>query len=181
MSTTVAVALVYATRGRVGLGVDELLARSNDQPAAKATNDGRLIFSDGHGRQITAADLAHVTGTVNWQLVGNDHVSDEAIRLHDQAAAAGSRAHYDEALALHEPARRSARVRPPPVQDDIFNLLFDQQDELTVEENYTFRQHRADRGRRDGGPSPISRTMDPAACRPTNPSLRTRTSITPPR
>jgi tetratricopeptide (TPR) repeat protein len=77
----------------------------------------RLVYKDGAGHELTTRDLEGVSGTANWEIVGADGVPPEAIRLHDEAHAAGGSGDYDRALDLLDRARKLAPRWPYPAYD----------------------------------------------------------------
>jgi tetratricopeptide (TPR) repeat protein len=77
----------------------------------------RLVYKDDTGRELTTRDLEGTSGTVNWEIVGADDVPAEAMRLHDEARAAGGRGEYDRALELLDRARKLAPRWPYPAYD----------------------------------------------------------------
>jgi tetratricopeptide (TPR) repeat protein len=76
-----------------------------------------LIFRDSSGRQLTKADLKNVTGTVNWELVGSEQVSDAAAALFDQGRDTAGKGNYAAAIDLLNKAHDAAPAWPYPLYE----------------------------------------------------------------
>ncbi len=105
----------------------------------------RLLFQDADGRVLTTRDLEALTGQVDWQIRGSHTVPAEAVRLHEEARAAGARGDYDRALALLDAAHALAPGWPYPVYDAAFTYLL-QGDTDTAERCYAEVDRLAPRG-----------------------------------
>jgi tetratricopeptide (TPR) repeat protein len=105
----------------------------------------RLLFQDAEGRVLTTRDLEAFTGQVDWQIKGSHTVPTEAVRLHEEARAAGERGDYDRALTLLDAAHALAPGWPYPVYDAAFTYLL-QGDAGTAERCYAEVDRLAPRG-----------------------------------
>lgn len=105
----------------------------------------RLVFQDAAGRVLTTRDLEEFTGQVDWEIKGGHTVPTEAVRLHEEARAAGARGEYDRALVLLDAAHALAPGWPYPVYDAAFTYLL-QGDTDTAERCYTQVDRLAPRG-----------------------------------
>ena len=83
----------------------------------------QLVLQDDRGRELTMDDLDGFTGTVNWKIVGGDHVSPRAQELHDLGRQAGGSGDYQRALALFAQSRKEAPDWPYPVYDAAYTYL----------------------------------------------------------
>ncbi|HEY1067352.1 MAG TPA: tetratricopeptide repeat protein, partial [Pirellulales bacterium] len=83
----------------------------------------RVVFTSADGRTLSSDDLRGVEGTVRYEIIGAERVSDEAKLLHDEARIAGRAGELDKALALLERAADNARSWPYPVYDMAFTYL----------------------------------------------------------
>lgn len=90
---------------------------SKDRAPAPASDPPGLIFRDASGRLLTKEDLKNVTGTVNWSLVGGDHVPEAAAALHEQGRAAGGNGDYAKAIELFGKSHDAAPTWPYPLYD----------------------------------------------------------------
>lgn len=76
------------------------------------TEEDAIIFKDDAGHVITASDLKDVSGKVNWEVVANANVPQEAMDLHAAARQLGSEGNYKEGeqklLKAHEIAPKWA-------------------------------------------------------------------------
>lgn len=86
-------------------------------------DEGRIVFRDGAGRELTEADLAGAGGSVRWEVVGGEAVPDEARALHQQGRAAGGAGDEARALALFDQAQALAPQWPYPLYDAAFTYL----------------------------------------------------------
>jgi tetratricopeptide (TPR) repeat protein len=111
----------------------------------KAHPSHELVFSDDAGHQLTRADLAGATGTVNWEIVGHDAVPAEAERLHQEGRKAGAAGDHARALDLFEQAHKLAPSWPYPVYDAAYTYLLDG-DNAHAEERYADVDRLAPRG-----------------------------------
>ncbi len=116
----------------------------------KESKDGspavsRVVFRDEKGRELMEADLAGLTGSFNWELVGGDNVPEKAQELHRQGRQAGGNGDNDKALALFTQASREAPKWPYPVYDAAFTYLL-KGDAEKAEEFYTTVDKMAPRG-----------------------------------
>ena len=84
---------------------------------------GSIIFRDEQGRTLTTEDLRRATGTVNWEIVGENDVPKEAQMLHQRARQAGQRGDHKKALALLQQASKLAPLWPYPVYDTAYEYL----------------------------------------------------------
>ena len=105
----------------------------------------RLVFQDAAGRVLTTRDLEAFTGQVDWQINGGHTVPTDAVRLHEEARAAGARGDYNRALVLLDAAHARAPGWPYPVYDAAFTYLL-QGDTDTAERCYTQVDRLAPRG-----------------------------------
>jgi tetratricopeptide (TPR) repeat protein len=105
----------------------------------------RLVFQDAAGRVLTTRDLEAFTGQVDWEIKGGHTVPTEAVRLHEEARAAGARGEYDRALVLLDAAHALAPGWPYPVYDAAFTYLL-QADTDTAERCYAEVDRMAPRG-----------------------------------
>jgi tetratricopeptide (TPR) repeat protein len=105
----------------------------------------RLVFQDAAGRVLTTRDLEAFTGQVDWQINGGHTVPTGAVRLHEEARAAGARGEYDRALVLLDAAHARAPGWPYPVYDAAFTYLI-QGDTDTAERCYAQVDRLAPRG-----------------------------------
>jgi tetratricopeptide (TPR) repeat protein len=105
----------------------------------------RLVFQDAAGRVLTTRDLEAFTGQVDWQIKGGHTVPADAMRLHEEARAAGARGEYDRALVLLDAAHARAPGWPYPVYDAAFTYLL-QGDTDTAERCYALVDRLAPRG-----------------------------------
>jgi tetratricopeptide (TPR) repeat protein len=105
----------------------------------------RLVFQDAAGRVLTTRDLEAFTGQVDWEIKGGHTVPTEAVRLHEEARAAGARGEYDRALVLLDAAHALAPGWPYPVYDAAFTYLL-QGDTDTAERCYAEVDRMAPRG-----------------------------------
>jgi tetratricopeptide (TPR) repeat protein len=103
------------------LAVSCLPCCSRDTP--KPEPPAKLVFRDKEGRQLTEADLAGVTGTVNWSLVYDQNIPEKALELHRRARREGTKGNYDGALSLLEQAREAAPKWPYPPYDTAYTYL----------------------------------------------------------
>jgi tetratricopeptide (TPR) repeat protein len=83
----------------------------------------QLIYRDKKGRELTEADLANATGTVNWSIIGSHNVSQKAQELHGQARQAGGSGDYKNALLLLAQASKEAPDWLYPLYDSAFTYL----------------------------------------------------------
>jgi tetratricopeptide (TPR) repeat protein len=105
----------------------------------------RLVFQDAAGRVLTTRDLEAFTGQVDWEIKGGHTVPTEAVRLHEEARAAGAQGEYDRALVLLDAAHALAPGWPYPVYDAAFTYLL-QGDTDTAERCYAEVDRMAPRG-----------------------------------
>jgi tetratricopeptide (TPR) repeat protein len=105
----------------------------------------RLVFQDAAGRVLTTRDLEAFTGQVDWEIKGGHTVPTEAVRLHEEARAAGARGEYDRALVLLDAAHALAPGWPYPVYDAAFTYLL-RGDTDTAERCYAQVDRLAPRG-----------------------------------
>jgi tetratricopeptide (TPR) repeat protein len=112
-------ALLVAGCGRKKDGGGAGSAREEPRAAiaAKQPADPNVIFRDDKGREIKREDLKDVSGAVEWELVGGDHVPEAAQTLHEQARAAGSSGDYPKAIALFKQAHDAAPAWPYPLYE----------------------------------------------------------------
>jgi len=95
----------------------------------------RLVFMDAAGRELSLDELKGFTGTLRWQIVGDERISAEAGRLHREARGAGERGDYPRALDLLEQAHQIAPGWAYPLYDMAFTHLL-QGDTTRAEELY---------------------------------------------
>ncbi len=105
----------------------------------------RLVFQDAAGRVLTTQDLEAFTGQVDWEIKCGHTVPTGAVRLHEEARAAGARGEYQRALVLLDAAHALAPGWPYPVYDAAFTYLI-QGDTDTAERCYTQVDRLAPRG-----------------------------------
>jgi len=105
----------------------------------------RLIFRDTSGRELTLRDLEGFTGRVRWEIIGSAAVSQEAVRLHQEAREAGGQGDYARALTLLDQAQALAPAWPYPVYDAAFTYLL-QDETAKAEELYAQVDQMAPRG-----------------------------------
>ena len=82
-----------------------------------------VIVRAADGRAITMADLEGLTGTFQYEIVGNANVPAEADSLHKQARQVGRAGDYKKAIALLDQASGLAPAWPYPVYDMAFTYL----------------------------------------------------------
>ncbi|MBC8135457.1 MAG: hypothetical protein H8F28_06160 [Fibrella sp.] len=104
-----------------------------------------MIYRDGNGRELTEADLANATGTVNWSIAGKDDVPQKAQVLHQQARVAGGAGDYKMALNLLSQANKEAPDWPYPLYDAGFTFLLTGETNKALE-NYAAALRLAPRG-----------------------------------
>jgi len=85
----------------------------------------RLVVSDPQGRELGPSDVARLTGTgtLNWAVVGSEHVSRRAEELHELGRQAGEAGDHDRALHLFAQAHEEAPEWPYPVYDAAYTYL----------------------------------------------------------
>lgn len=83
----------------------------------------QVVFIDAEGRELSAADLQAVSGTVSWEIRRDYEIPVEAGRLHQQAREAGSAGEMSEALRLLAAASELAPEWPYPEYDAAFTYL----------------------------------------------------------
>jgi hypothetical protein len=122
-------------------------------PAAGADKEGqgagraasRVVFRDAKGRELTEADLAGLTGSFGWEVVGGDGVPAKAQELHRRGREAGAKGDHDGALELFAQARTEAPRWPYPVYDAAYTYLL-KGDAAKAEELYAAVDQMAPRG-----------------------------------
>jgi tetratricopeptide (TPR) repeat protein len=85
--------------------------------------DINIIFKDQEGHEIRKSDLKSATGKVQYELIGNQHVSPQASQLHQQSRHEGQQGNYLAALELLEQAHKLAPEWPYPVYDMAYTYL----------------------------------------------------------
>ena len=91
---------------------------SKSSPRARAENQGkgdgmsRVVFRDEKGRELKESDLAGMSGTFNWEVVGPGTIPTKAKELHAQGRKAGSAGGHDKALALFDQAHKEPWTGP---------------------------------------------------------------------
>jgi thioredoxin-like negative regulator of GroEL len=98
-----------------------------DQPGVPKESPSKeevvVVFRAADGRTLTRADLRGLTGTFQYQILGEDNVPAEAESLHKQARQAGGAGDYKKAITLLERASNLAPEWPYPVYDMAFTYL----------------------------------------------------------
>ena len=119
---------------------------SSGAGAGKQGNDSaRVVFRDAKGRELTEADLAGITGSFEWEVVGGDNVPEKAQELHRRGREAGGKGDHDRALELFAQASKEAPKWPYPVYDAAFTHLL-KGDAKKAEESYAAVDRMAPRG-----------------------------------
>ena len=85
--------------------------------------DITIIFKDQEGHEIRKSDLKNATGKVQYELIGSQHVSPQALQLHQQARHEVQQGKYLAALELLEQAHKLAPGWPYPVYDMAYTYL----------------------------------------------------------
>jgi len=83
----------------------------------------RIVFRDEKGRELREADLAGLSGSFKWEVVGPETVPAKADELHGQGRNAGAAGEYDKALALFDRAHKEAPDWPYPLYDAAYTYL----------------------------------------------------------
>jgi hypothetical protein len=83
----------------------------------------RLVLSDEKGQELTPDDLADLTGTFNWSIVGGEQVSEQARGLLEQGRRAGASGKSEEALRLFAQAHEDAPEWPYPLYEAAYTHL----------------------------------------------------------
>jgi tetratricopeptide (TPR) repeat protein len=94
--------------------------RSQDTNSKEASG---IIFLSPDGRKITMDDLRGLSGTFDYEIIGNVKVPEEADSLHKRAREAGEAGDYRKALINLERASQLAPQWPYPVYDMAFTYL----------------------------------------------------------
>ena len=105
----------------------------------------RIVYRNAAGQMLTTDDLRGTTGAVDWQIVGGQHVPNEARRLHQQAREAGGQGDYERAFRLLDQAHALAPAWPFPSYDAAFTALLNG-DTARAEELYEQVDRLAPRG-----------------------------------
>ncbi|MCR9141631.1 MAG: hypothetical protein NXI24_05205 [bacterium] len=82
-----------------------------------------IIFRSEDGRVITREELAGVSGTIHYEIPGDDRVPDAVRDLHEQARQAGGAGDYGRAEELLRLAMEGAPTWPYPPYDLAFTYL----------------------------------------------------------
>lgn len=93
------------------------------------TKDEIILFKDMAGNTILKEDLEHVTGQVNYEIMGTQNIDEEAKKLHEQARLFGESDKYDLAI---ENLQKAIKIDPNwvyPVYDLAFTYLLKGDDE----------------------------------------------------
>jgi tetratricopeptide (TPR) repeat protein len=117
------------------------LARSRGKAKDESS---RLVVYDSQGRELGPNDIAG-TGTVNWAVVGSEHVSRRAEELHELGRQAGAAGDHDRALHLFAQAHEEAPEWPYPVYDAAYTYLL-KGDLVRAEREYESVERLAPRG-----------------------------------
>jgi tetratricopeptide (TPR) repeat protein len=107
----------------ISLGMCALAWFSSCRKEVPSSGANQVIFRDARGRELTAKDLAGVTGQVDWSIQGAEHVSQRAIELHDLGRRAGAAGDNDRALLLFDQAQKEAPNWPYPAYDSAYTFL----------------------------------------------------------
>lgn len=102
-----------------GCGRDQSKAPRGSSPKEEAM----VVFRAADGRTLTMAELKGLTGTFQYEILGNSNVPAEAESLHKQARQAGEAGDYKKAISLLEQASSLAPAWPYPVYDMAFTYL----------------------------------------------------------
>jgi len=105
----------------------------------------RIVFRDEKGRELREADLAGLSGSFKWEVVGPETVPAKAEGLHSQGRKAGTAGDHDKALALFDQAHKEAPDWPYPLYDAAYTYLL-KGDAEKAEEYYAAVDKMAPRG-----------------------------------
>jgi len=114
---------------RFALAATLLVSCSKQKGQPEAQPSAELRLQKPSGQAMTADELAHADGTVNYSIVSKGNIPDEARKLHEQGRAAGGAGNHAEALALFAKAHAAAPDWAYPTYDAAFTYeLMDQPD-----------------------------------------------------
>jgi tetratricopeptide (TPR) repeat protein len=82
-----------------------------------------IIFKDNLGHSLTKADLASVTGQVNYEITGNQTIDATAKALHTEARALGQAGKYDSSIVKLEQAIKVQPTWAYPTYDMAYTYL----------------------------------------------------------
>jgi tetratricopeptide (TPR) repeat protein len=82
-----------------------------------------IVFKDNSGHSLTRAELANVTGQVNYEIVSNQTIDATAKALHNQAKELGQAGKYDLAIAKLEQAIKMQPDWAYPTYDLAYTYL----------------------------------------------------------
>lgn len=97
--------------------------RKKNQKNEENDNSKELIFKDDKGNTISLSDLQGVTGRYNWQIISNEKIPDNAIKLHQEARQLGGQGNYDEGILKLKAANQIAPDWAYPVYDLAYTYL----------------------------------------------------------
>lgn len=92
---------------------------------ARMEKTDTVLFHAPDGRALTVEELRGATGRFRYEVLGRDHVPEQATDLHQRARQAGSRGDHAEAMTLLKQASALAPAWPYPVYDMAFTHLLD--------------------------------------------------------
>jgi tetratricopeptide (TPR) repeat protein len=97
---------------------------SSESTSKNSTNmDTEIIFSDSLGNKISKDELKSATGSFNYEIYGQEGVSDEAKSLHNKARQYGQSGDYNKSIELLLKAQELAPSWPYPYYDLAFTYL----------------------------------------------------------
>lgn len=100
-----------------------LLAISSCHSQRTMNTQDKIIFKDSSGHILQEADLANVTGQVNYEMPGKKNVSPEASTLHQEARALGQAGKYDLSISKLQQAITLEPDWAYPVYDLAYTYL----------------------------------------------------------
>lgn len=86
-------------------------------------NVAPVVFVDASGRSLKLDELEGLSGNFNYEILGTEEVSAEAIQLHKQARQAGEAGDTNQAISLLAQASQLSPLWPYPVYDMAFAYL----------------------------------------------------------
>ena len=95
----------------------------NNASDTTAPASSRIVFRSEDGRELTADDLANATGELEYEIVGNEQIPEEANTLHQKARQLGAAGDYEAAIEALDRAQALAPDWPYPTYDKAFTYL----------------------------------------------------------